>query len=703
VKFKLPDSLTTSRCTAVAVGTEDFGIREHDLQVSAPLTAVAALPGKLRWRDTGTASLILTNLEKNMVEAAVSLDITTLNSDAAANAENMKALVLEVDGESSQILKIPPSSTVEVNFRLAAVGSGDAQLAFTLRSPSVNERILQSIVVERPSVYETISTIGNLEAGDQFREEGVVLPSLVSEKSGSLSVTLAASRLAQLKEAIRYLLDYPYGCLEQRTASLLPLVAFGEYIGSFGLETKIENIKKVIEDELAEIGKSRLGDGSYPYWPGGQYGNVFVTIRVAHTALLAKQKGYTVPASIDIPQIFSYLGSGAARQTLINDPFLKGYSLWVRALYGERIGSEITSFLAGGDTLGISGWSFAGLAAYELGIKDTASSALERIRRFIRPGTRTLELTDTYERRGNFWGYDADRYALALMLFQALMPADDMTTRLATALIERQRRGTWSNTASSFWAVLAFGKVADSEAAQTANLTARAELDSQTIVSGQFNSYVQLPLLSVKSFDDEPLAGMKRDTLLPLRISREGSGRLFYTAGLRYGMPAELAGMRDEGIGVFVETFDSDGLVVTDGILAPGKTYTRRITVSTSRDRTFVALRAPIPSGAEVLDAAFVTSSTVPPEETEDDHDDRYYDMDYFDREWYEAPPVQFIMDNEVRFCWDWFPRGKKEAEFRFRAVMPGVYPTPPASAECMYEEEVFGRSAGELIRIQGE
>ncbi|MDR1903993.1 MAG: alpha-2-macroglobulin [Treponema sp.] len=704
VKFKLPDSLTTYRCTAVAAGMEDFGLKEYDLRVSAPLTAVAALPRKLRWRDTGTASLILTNLEKTPVEAAVSLDIIPLDSDAA-DAENMKAVILEVDGPRSQILNIPPSSTMEVSFRLAAVGSGDAQLAFNLRSPRVNERILRNIAVERPTVYETVSTIGSLGTNDQFMEEGVVLPSHVSEGTGSLSVTLAASRLAQLKEAIRYLLDYPYGCLEQRTASLLPLVAFGEYIDSMGLETKVQNIKKVIEDELVEIGKSRLGDGSYPYWPGGRYGNVFVTLRIAHTAILAKQKGYTIPASIDVQRIFSFLGSGDAMRILNNDPFLKGYALWIRAMYGEKIGSEINSFLTGGDKLGISGWSFAGLAAFELGIKDTASSALERVRRFIRPGTRTLELTDTYERMGNFWGYDADRYALALMLFQALRPDDDMTTRLTTALIERQRRGTWSNTASSFWAVLAFGKVADSEAVQGINLTARAELDSQLLVSGQFNSYVQLPLLSVKSFGDEPLAGMKQDTLLPLRISREGNGRLFYTASLRYGIPTELAGMRDEGIGVFVETFDSEGQPVTDGILIPGKTYTRRLTVSTSRDRTFVALRAPIPSGAEVLDAAFVTTSTVPPEESGDESGDRYrrYDMDYFDREWYEEPPVQFIMDNEVRFCWDWFPRGKKEAEFRFRAVMPGVYPTPPASAECMYEEEVFGRSGGELIRIQGE
>jgi uncharacterized protein YfaS (alpha-2-macroglobulin family) len=278
-----------------------------------------------------------------------------------------------------------------------------------------------------------------------------------------------------------------------------------------------------------------------------------------------------------------------------------------------------------------------------------------------------------------------------------------MTTRLAMALIERQHGGAWANTATSFWAILAFGKIADSEAALSLDLTARAELDSQLLISGQFNSYMQLPLLLVKTFSDEPLASMNRDGLLPLRISREGRGRLFYTASLRYGIPVELAGMRDEGISVFAETFDSEGLPVTNGILIPGKTYTRRLTVSSPRDRTFVALRAPIPSGAGVLDAAFVTSSTVPPDDTEDKHEGRYYDMEYFDREWYEEPPVQFIMDNEVRFCWDWFPRGKKEAEFRFRAVMPGIYPTPPASAECMYEGEVFGRAAGELIRIQGD
>jgi len=365
-------------------------------------------------------------------------------------------------------------------------------------------------------------------------------------------------------------------------------------------------------------------------------------------------------------------------------------------MYGERIGTEISAYLRRGDELGISGWGFAGLAALELGMKDLASSTRDRVRRFIRPGTRSLDLTDTYERRGNFWGFDSDRYALALMLYHALSPADDMTTRLANSLIERQRRGIWGNTSSSFWAVLAFGRIADAEEKDSMGgegLKSRLSLGGTQFLEAAFNSFGGVPASRTWTFGETPLDKIQRDTLLPLRIEREGTGRLYYTASLRYGIPTELASPRDEGLSVFAETFDSAGNPVKDGVLIPGKTYTRKVTVSSSRDRTFVALRAPIPSGAEIVDAVFVTSSTVPPKE----EDQKMEEYSWWNR---ETPPVRFIMDDEAQFNWDFFPSGKKEVEFRFRAVMPGIYPTPPAQAECMYEEEIFGRGAGELYRI---
>lgn len=687
VKFSLPDSLTTYRCTAVAAGVENFGVSERDLRVSQPLNASIAMPRKLRWRDTGTVSLILTNLEAGETTATVILAAEN------ADADGLWGDILEVDGEAEKTVSIASGATKEVRFMVAAVGAGEARLTFTLTSPSVNERIIRTIAVDRPVVYETVSAIGNLNNERPFVEEGVALPAITPEGTGSLDVTLAASRLALLKDAVQYLLAYPYGCLEQRTAALLPLVAFGDHLGAFQLESPVKNPRAVVEAELAAIAKCKLPDGLYPYWPGGRYGNPMVSLRVAHIALLAKQKGYAVPAAIDagviITSFQTYMLINGLSETA--DPFLTGYRLWIRAMNSEKPSNAISAYLKLGDALGISGYGFAGLAAFDSGDKKTAAAILDKIKNFLRPGTRSVDLTDTYESKSNFWGHDVDLYAIALMLYYSLYPNDDMTTRLAASIIERQRRGVWTNTASSFWAVLAFGRIADAEAAQGAGMRGVVTLDSKPFTQVDFAAYGGTLVSALKLFTDPPLSDVKRDTSLPLRIERQGSGVLYYGVSLRYGIPAELAAMRDEGVGIFAETLDGNGAVVKDGRLIAGKTYTRRVTVSSSRDRAFLALRAPAPSGVEIVDAAFITSSATPPKTS--DAESAWWG-------WVE-PPLRFIMDDEIRFHWDFFKAGRQTVEFRFRAVMPGVYPTPPTQAECMYEEEIFGRSAGELVKIE--
>ena len=61
----------------------------------------------------------------------------------------------------------------------------------------------------------------------------------------------------------------------------------------------------------------------------------------------------------------------------------------------------------------------------------------------------------------------------------------------------------------------------------------------------------------------------------------------------------------------------------------------------------------------------------------------------------------QTILDNEIQFFWNYFGKGCTTATFKFRATRRGVFPTPPVTAECMYEPEVFGRSSGTLYTIK--
>ena len=174
---------------------------------------------------------------------------------------------------------------------------------------------------------------------------------------------------------------------------------------------------------------------------------------------------------------------------------------------------------------------------------------------------------------------------------------------------------------------------------------------------------------------------------------KEGKGNLFYTVNLTYAVPAEEQVARDEGLCVYVEITDArTGEKVKPGALKSGTIYKETVYVTTTKSRTFVAVRAPVPAGAEILNAAFVTTANIPsiagtagklgymP----------YYSMSHQD-----------IYDSELRCFWNTLPIGTQSFTFLFRAERSGTYTTPSVQAECMYEPEVFGRTNGALYTIR--
>jgi uncharacterized protein YfaS (alpha-2-macroglobulin family) len=178
-----------------------------------------------------------------------------------------------------------------------------------------------------------------------------------------------------------------------------------------------------------------------------------------------------------------------------------------------------------------------------------------------------------------------------------------------------------------------------------------------------------------------------------LNFTRRGTGNVYYTASLRYAIPSELQSFRDEGLGVFLSIYDVDtGEEFKGTALKSGKTYRGRVRVSSSRDRTYLALRVPVPSGAEILDATFVTTAA-------------YRDQGgTYGNDWTRSSSWvshRLIIDNEIQFFWDQYNKGESTVNFLFRAVRRGVYPTPPVQGECMYEAEIFGRSQGLMYTIE--
>jgi uncharacterized protein YfaS (alpha-2-macroglobulin family) len=292
-----------------------------------------------------------------------------------------------------------------------------------------------------------------------------------------------------------------------------------------------------------------------------------------------------------------------------------------------------------------------------------------------------------------------EQLALTLEFFVQQYPGDQINTRLLFSLLENKRAGGfWDSTAVTVRVLSAVDALIRAENLADTDVTGTVTLAGNELLSGAFKGLAAKSQTKSFDFKDAPLSGVGRDRMQPLVLNRRGTGCLYYTASLTYAIPAELQSFRDEGLGVFLSIYNVDtDEEVRGAALVSGKTYRARVRVSSTRDRTYLALRVPIPSGGEILDAAFVTTAAYT-DSNQRDRDAQSGTGAGNSRSWISH---QAILDNEIQYFWDRFNKGENTVSFLFRAVRHGVYPTPPVQAECMYESEIFGRSTGLIYTIE--
>ena len=730
-RFKLPDTLTTYRVTVFGVNGELLALQEDEIAVQNPINVQQVLPRELRERDTSEVGLLLTNLDDKAHAVTVSLALR--ETDKAKTEENgisAKAGKAIVDGKDEHTIKVPSGANVTVYFDLAAQKAGSISLEFTIKSDILNERLVTPLKIEKPYIFETVTTTGQLGEKEDSGKERVVIPSYTADMNGSLSVTLDATRLGLLGESVKYLFEYPYGCLEQQSSRVLPLVIFEDYIDVFNLDSQVTDIHKCVKSYFSEWKNCQHEDGGFGYWPTSRYSNLFVSSRIAHIYALALQRGYKAKElGIDIEKLCDYIYKEATslekkaelrirseneyeRIALFYNDYCRAYNYYVLALNGKSVNESKLSEIIGRDGQDSAALALAGLASIESGnATSNAKDAAKKLRTYMRPTTRGVDITNPKAPHWAFayYGDQAENLALALQLFTLLDKDDEMNTRLIYSLMSNQRAGYWKNTASTARVLEAIYTVIKTNNLDKTNLSATALFNKEEFAKGEFKGAGAKPVTVTIPFSDEKIAKAEKDAELALNFQKKGKGSLYYTATMRYAIPEELQSPKDAGLGLVMHLYDNatgEEIKVKDESplveLENGRTYKVVLTLSSSYDRDFIALRAPVPSGAEILDATFVTSPDSATSESgrgeySDDYDN--YSGYFYGGDHYMSN--QAIYNSEIQYFWDTFGKGKTTAEFKFRAVRRGVFPTPPVSAECMYEPEIFGRTGGILYTIK--
>ncbi len=649
VRFTLPDDLTTFKLMAVVDHEADgFGSGEHELQVARPLLANPALPRILRVGDRALAGVVVHNNTDGDLDVEVAATAEGVTLDTPTRTERVAA------GEAR-----------EVAFQLTEPQVGEATLTFAVTAGSLADRVRVTLPVERPRPSEVVATSGTTTTEARLP---IARPDDVIAGVGGLEVVLSPTVLVGADESLRYLLDYPHGCLEQTATRVLAAVLARELGPRAGLDADPDQLDTWVRDGLARMHELRHGSGGYSLWAGGD----------AHAPATAWALEVTHRAGRKVdPE-----GVRFVRGFLGGEHVPRWWS--ADTLRREQVRAALTLARIGDGDAGHNERLFGHRASLSLVAR---AELLEAIARTTGPDRRTAELRASLEEtldltpttatiadpdpRG--WDGEAAATAAAVSALVQAYPDHPLLPRMARGVVALRGSGRWTNTHTTvraFDALAGYARVLERAGATSG----RASLAGVELLTTDF-----------------PVAGRAVTAQLPMdeltsgELLVAGDGQLYYESRLRYARP--IMPPRDQGFTLArkIEIVAGDGLASQ---VTPGSLVRVSLRVVTTAERRDVAVVDPLPAGLEPVDTFFATTARA--EEGRDGPRPTWSDWVFSHRE---------LDDAEVRLYADWMPAGIHTATYLARATTPGDYAHPAATVEMMYQPEVFGRTrAGRFV-----
>jgi uncharacterized protein YfaS (alpha-2-macroglobulin family) len=286
ITLKLPDFNGSLRLMAVASTPERFGRGERDMTVAAPIVAELSTPRFIAPGDVAAVALEVTNLTDATQQIRLKLD-----ADSPVNIrDGMRTLSLE------------PKQRETLRFAAEAVeAEGLARLTLVLDAAGGSKPIRiereAALQVTPPVPPQRQSQRVKIEPGARHVVEASVLDRFWPA-SAALNVTAASSPPLNIREHVRGLLRYPYGCAEQTVSSAWPHVIIDDaQAKELGLKahTRAERVA-MVEGAIGRLAGMQGTQGGMTFWGGGDYEH-WITAYVAGFLIDAREAGFTVPES----------------------------------------------------------------------------------------------------------------------------------------------------------------------------------------------------------------------------------------------------------------------------------------------------------------------------------------------------------------------------------------------------------------------
>jgi hypothetical protein len=278
----------------------------------------------------------------------------------------------------------------------------------------------------------------------------------------------------------------------------------------------------------------------------------------------------------------------------------------------------------------------------------------------------------------------------------AAQPENPLVPKVVRGLLGHRVRGRWRSTQENGWVLLALDRYFRAFEGQTPGFVARVWLGERYAGGHAFaGRRTERWQLSV------PMRVLQERTPDAVTIGKEGEGRVYYRAGLRYAPRALEMPPLEAGFAVSrrYDAVDDPSDVRQDPAggwhVRAGARVRVTLTMTTPSRRLHVALVDPLPAGFEAVNAELQGARPVPPGPADAPSGDWGW---WWRRYWYEH---QNLRDQRAEAFTSLLRAGTYTWSYVARATTPGTFVAPPPHAEEMYSPETFGRGASDRVIVE--
>jgi uncharacterized protein YfaS (alpha-2-macroglobulin family) len=697
IDVKLPESLTTYRIMAVAGDRASrFGNGETEIRVNKPLTMKPAFPRFMAVGDRALFGAVVTSQLASAGEATVTI-------------RSLDPGILEFTGGSELTVAMNANGSIEPRFDAIARGVGRARVQMTAKLGNETDSFEDVIPVQVLASPETVAAYGQVSGDAQRGTETLTIPSRVVPGFGGLYVEMSSTAMVGLGEGARYLVEYPYGCAEQRGSRALALLLAADLGDAFtlpGMDTA--RMRPAVQETLEQLERYQCPDGGFAYWPGVcESRSAYLTSYLLHVFQVAADLKYDVDAGMR-QRAYSYLERQLALAPPTNESWWPAYTAWqafavkVMVEGGRNQDSHLTRLFGYRDRMPVFALAYLHDALLTKG--ETSGPRVDDLRRRMMNAVlpeagsaHVEELSDPYL----LWYWNSNVRSTAIVL-NSLVRASagiDQVRPIVRWLMAARKAGRWGNTQENAHAMESLVAYYRRYESTVPDFTAVAMLGDAVLAREEFKGRTtesassQMPMARV-------LAAAAPGTNRPLIFARDGDGTLFYTTRLRYAADETYQKGLDSGF-IIERTYAP---FVENGTRPAATTYKAgdlvRVTLTfrLTKERRFIAVTDPLPAGFEPLESWFATASRAlnqqadEPNQAEDSWES-----------WWQRGGFDHVErhDDRVQLFATRLSEGTHQYTYVARATTSGTFRTAPARAEEMYEPEIFGRTATAIVTVQ--